>query len=162
MPLLPSRCLCARRQTVDEEQPNIAPTSAIERPLSKAVAGITPLRFPKTLALYSELAQQYGDEVFDVIPQWVSDRGGIEETRGNKWSAKNFLDDAEDLLDSARAEQAEVDAKHEERDLIARVKAAEGRGKEAYMLAVRDCDRWYANHRIAAYLFPPWELVAQG
>ena len=71
----------------------------------KAEAGITPKEYRTMLDLYRERVERYGETtILNLIAPWVRKRGGIQETRGNEWSPKNFLDDAPDMLDTIRAE----------------------------------------------------------
>lgn len=53
--------------------------------------------------LYEELCQRFSeDSIRDVIDDFVEKHGTKARTRKNAWSVKNFLEEAEDLIDSKR------------------------------------------------------------
>lgn len=53
--------------------------------------------------LYSELCQRFSeDDIREVIGDFVEKHGGKVKTRKNQWAVKNFLEEAEDLIESKR------------------------------------------------------------
>lgn len=74
----------------------------------KQAAGIKPKDFVGSVERYKSFARKYGEqEVLDSINDWVERRGGKRVTRKDAWSPKNFLEEAEDILD------ARLEAKNE-------------------------------------------------
>lgn len=67
----------------------------------KQAAGIKPKDFVGSVERYKALGRKYGEqEVLDSINDWVERRGGKRVTRKDVWSPKNFLEEAEDILDA--------------------------------------------------------------
>jgi hypothetical protein len=124
----------------------------------KEKAGNTPKPFPKMQSRYRELVERYGEiKLLSIIEPWVRKRGGIEETRGNEWAAKNFLDDdAEDMLDALAKEKVQEDLKKQERALVSKVYALERQGDDrAYAQGVEEYEAWHRKHGSGLpYLFP--------
>lgn len=74
----------------------------------KQAAGIKPKDFVGSVERYKVLGRKYGEqEVLDSINTWVEQKGGKAVTRRSIWSPKNFLEEAEDILD------ARIEAKNE-------------------------------------------------
>lgn len=74
----------------------------------KQAAGIKPKDFAGSVDRYKTLGRKYGEqEVLDSINTWVEQKGGKSVTRRSIWSPKNFLEEAEDILD------ARIEAKNE-------------------------------------------------
>ena len=94
----------------------------------------TFLKFQANAEKYQELCQRYGSEiVHEVIPDWVSLKGGKQITKRNQYACKNFLEDAEGLIEDRKTDGDDP----EETDEVARVAPALRTMSEKYAHLVK-------------------------
>jgi hypothetical protein len=96
-----------QQQPFEEVQQDNGDWAAFIKVFRSAAGGSTQFsHFRSNQEKYEELCRRYGRELVNlVIADWVALKGGKEATKKNQYACKNFLEDADGLIEDRKAEK---------------------------------------------------------